>query len=69
MGATTTTSPLLRSLLGNGQSTDKVEEILSSFNSTAQILTTTRPSKLNDLDIHRSNIIWPEDPIDEMPVK
>lgn len=65
----TTTSPLLRSLLGNDQSTDKANEIVSSFNSTAENLTTTQPSKLNDLDIHRSNIIWPEDPIDEMPVK
>lgn len=71
--AKTTMSPLLRPLLGNGQSTNNtnpVDGIVSSFNSTStHLTTTTRSPKLNDLEIHRSNIIWPADPVDEMPVK
>lgn len=68
----TTVSPLLRSLLGNGQNTNDtnpVDRIVSSLNLPSTNLTTTHSPKLNDLDIRRSNIIWPADPVDEMPVK
>lgn len=68
----------MQSLLSASEnsSENKLNEIMSTvqpvLSATAETLlnqTTTSAPKLPENIIRRANFIWPEDPIDEMPVK
>lgn len=43
--------------------------LLNETTTTTTITTTTTDQSVPEYTIHRSNFVWPEDPIDEIPVK
>lgn len=64
-------SPVLYTLLGAPSKSDQFGEHAATHK-TALNMTTAGPRNESTTvmnDIHRANFVWPEDPVDEMPVK
>lgn len=75
VAANSTIGPFLRSLIG-GTGHENIQNITTTTVNTIidqktilSNLTTTHAPRSHDLDIRRANFVWPEDPVDEMPLK
>lgn len=72
-------NPLIRALVGNQGSkmenfsnfaNETANSILNStFTNSVPIDLTSTTAKSSDLEIHRANFVWPEDPDEELPIK
>lgn len=76
MESTTMNGFMLYSLLDGGHSsktntTNNQSQNASTFNTSVESLinNAANATQVNDLEINRSNFIWPEDPEDELPIK
>lgn len=64
-------SPVLYTLLGAPSKSDQFGEHTTTIHPAVDMV--TRGSRNDSTtvmnDIHRANFVWPEDPVDEIPVK
>lgn len=60
-----TISPLWHSLLGTAYDSSQLTEPTSTMQPSTESIAQKSP----DLGIRRADFIWPEDPVDELPVK
>lgn len=69
-GARTVANTTNSTNIANGaNSTLSTTPIGTLVNTTSKIVPSNSTAHASELEIHRANFVWPEDPVDEIPMK